>query len=590
MAKFSLHLPFFVTLGEGKYILQLRDRQFTLSHAIVQQSSLDPRLGGIHGEFGFIRDHLGLARFSRLEAELTEDDLESISQCLLGVSFITLRTLNSGMEGQAALALFNEFLERYRVATRNLDVRSIGHGEPASLYMEDEHITRHVRLYGGGITLPVVGLTPEYQERVVGRLAEYDSPPLYELNALQALQAMADGAPNEALLMAAGALELATDIYLARSWRLGKPPIRPKDAASEIGIKQASDVRTIDDVLEKGPISAKIKKGAITSLVADTEAAADLEDALEVRNLVVHSGVRVPAGKARRHVEAMANFVLDHLNPAIQRDYPLLPRHEFLYAYEEAMGTELLPKIEQVVNRYLVGAGLAAKLYSRKAKRQNMFSERYGDTLVMRIAFGDFERYQVNLFIAQSLLHHWLENQGVVAFARVSAALPDERTRAFWSRVASEMTRTVWMAAIDNHLLKLGFEEIVQKEITRQEGELMQRYSGSYITPAFEQLGFWIDYLEIARIAAMLPPSKKAALSQRIASVAPHLMQTSSRAIPAIERANFDDPDSILATLIAVHDAHESILATVPIYDPVKNEELGLGLSFGDLGKIIEVL
>lgn len=322
MAKFSLDLPFFVPLADGAYNLNMDNHRFLISTKVRTQDTLDPRLGGIEGNFGFVRDQMGLLRFTTLEGTFTEKELKTLDHVLGGGRFLSRGVSNIEIQAQLVLMLFNHFLERYRVATRKLDIRSVGEWDLASMRVEDNNHSALIRLYGGGITLPIAGLSAEYQDRVKQSLAAPNRPSEYELNALQAAYALDNGTPSEAILLAAGALELATDVYLARLWRTSDPPEDVKKAAELINAVYGKSLRTIDDVLEKGAISNKLKCDPIAKLVEAANARESLENALYVRNLVAHSGVRVPTHQARQHVEAMTSFVLDQLAPAIHRAFP----------------------------------------------------------------------------------------------------------------------------------------------------------------------------------------------------------------------------------------------------------------------------
>ncbi len=54
-------------------------------------------------------------------------------------------------------------------------------------------------------------------------------------------------------------------------------------------------------------------------------------------------------------------------------------------------------------------------------------------------------------------------------------------------------------------------------------------------------------------------------------------------ATQALETVVFDDPAAIRDALVGMHDAHEALLATVTIYDPVTGTRHGRGLRFEDI-------
>lgn len=347
-------------------------------------------------------------------------------------------------------------------------------------------------------------------------------------------------------------------------------------------------MRTVDDILEAGSISKKLKSKPITEFVGAAGATARLEDALEVRNLVAHSGVRILTHEASRHVHAMTSVVLDILAPAIRHRFPRLPRQDFLYAYEEALGNGYLSQLENVADIYLGAAGLTAKLYNHKAKQENMFSDRYGDAIVMRIAVADFEKEQITLFVGRSILHHWIQAQGTVAFARAAPTLPDKATRPFWTAVASDLTRAVRGVAIDFKLTELGLGEVLARDVKRQVSLLRRRYDDAYTSPKFEQIGFWTEYLTLSRTAVMLPPSERNQLLAQCSKIAPRVVSQARQAITGLGTARLDDFSSILNAMVATHDAHGSLLGTVPVHDPISRRDYGIGLRFEDLSNIVE--
>jgi hypothetical protein len=255
-----------------------------------------------------------------------------------------------------------------------------------------------------------------------------------------------------------------------------------------------------------------------------------------------------------------------------------------LYACEEALGDECTPDLQQIVDIYLTPHGLTGKLYNQSYERNEMTSERFGDTLVLRISFQDFTPDQKNLFIAQALLHHYLERRGDVAQARPDDDPTVADRRPFFERVASAMTRAVWGAAINRRLRALGFEQFVQREAARRADALSSRYRPSFVEPRFEDLGYWVDYLGIAQTAAELPPPDRETLLTRIARVAPRTAQRSRTAIPPLEHVECDNLESIREALIQVHDAHDMLMGSVSIFNPVTRQRHGAGLRLEDLG------
>ena len=278
-----------------------------------------------------------------------------------------------------------------------------------------------------------------------------DPIPTFELAAVDAIRALEDGESLEAIITAVGALEAALDLYFSRAWRLAQPRVYPSTAVTllRVHLRRGKKVYTVEDVLEAGGIRAKVM--AYATATAREDEFQDLYDAIELRNLAVHSGVRVPVDKARLHVERMAKFVLDDIVPKIETEYPILPRAELLYACEESLGNNCAPELEEIVATYLTGRGLTAKLFNQRYKRKQMYSERFGESLVIRVTFDDFGPDAINLFIARSLLFHYLERRDDIARARAdydpSPSVVSRRP--FFEVVATGMTHVVWSAAID---------------------------------------------------------------------------------------------------------------------------------------------
>lgn len=587
MPRFSLDLPFFVPMEDGAYTINLWGYEAVLWTLNVPQEALDARLGAIRGNFGFERDPMGLLRFTRLEAELNFDDLRSLAHTFGGGQVASLHVSDVEAQGRLVLQLFNQFLDRYRIANRAPDVRPIGPTDLAFMRVEDDRHTSDFRLYGGGIGAPMTRLSSASQEKVERSLAAPDGPATYELSALQALHALNNGISNEAVLLAAGALELAIDVYLARLWRTTHHPGGLKSAANEIGVKFRNSVKTIDDILEIGNISGKLKSTPIARFVNSPESKERLDRALEARNVVAHSGVRIPVNQASRHVIAMTDFVLDCLAPALLSEFPRMPRQEFLYAYEEAMGEDYLPQLETISSHYLGGARLSAKLYNHKSEQESMFSDRYGDVVVMRVAFDDLDAGRIAHFIGSSILHHWLEVSGTTAYARPASSLVNEADGAFWEAVATELTRSVQEVAINLKLAELGLSDVVNAEVDRQSSELSKRYDDRYSPPQFGQIDFYVEYLALARVAALMDSSSRQELLTHSATVAPRVVAQVRRCVSGMENARLDDPSSILQAMVDAHDAHESILASVAVHDPVTHRDFGLGLRLGDLRAIL---
>jgi hypothetical protein len=588
VTRFSMDLPFFLPLNENNYLLRVGEHEIEIRHSVVEREDFDPRIGGITaGSFGFIRDQFGALRYSKLTTDLDDEQLGQIGAVLTGRASSLIRP--DDFEGKAAVvqAVINRFLDKYRVTTRALDVKPIGPWDLALLHFDDGRNSGELRLYGGGITLPPEGQSPDHHQTFLDNLADPEPIASFELAAVDALRVLEDGQTLESMVTAIGALEAALDLFFGRTWRLSDPRVLPPDAAAPLSVsifkKKTRDVYTLEDVLEKATLHQKVKAYVIAQGFSD-EQCDGLLQAIYLRNLAVHGGVRMSKGKAGPHVQTLVELVLNELAPRIKAECPILPRAELLYACEEALGNDCSPDLEQIVNMFLTPHGLTAKLYNQRHERNRMESERFGDTLVLKISFQDFAPNQVNLFIAQALLYHRLERRGDVAQALAADEPAMQERRAFFQVVAGEMTRTVWQAAINRCLRELGFDQLVQHAAEQRATELRARFSQSFVEPRFEELGYWVDYLGIAQTAAELPAADRNTLLAHIARVAPRTAQRSRDAIPLLERVDFDDLGSIREALIGVHDAHDMILASVSIFDPVTRQRHGLGLRLEDLG------
>ena len=67
MTRFSIDLPFLMSLDEDDYVLNLGGRDFRIQHRFIERERFDPRIGSIEaGSFGVGGDPLGAVRYSRL--------------------------------------------------------------------------------------------------------------------------------------------------------------------------------------------------------------------------------------------------------------------------------------------------------------------------------------------------------------------------------------------------------------------------------------------------------------------------------------------------------------------------------------------
>ncbi len=223
MGSFSLDLPVHVPLQPGSFRAVLLGVEVVFEHSVVQQEHLDQRLGGISGSFGFQEDPLGVLRYSRLRFTLDAAAQSLFERAIFGDRLKARSVGDHERRVQIALAVCNQFLDRYRVSTRLSVVHPLGRNDLAFLRYEDGNSFGDVRLYGGNISNPLSGLSPLRLAAFVSELAEDRQPEAHDLAILNAARSAATGSPNEAIVTAVGSLETALDTYFARSWRMRNP-------------------------------------------------------------------------------------------------------------------------------------------------------------------------------------------------------------------------------------------------------------------------------------------------------------------------------------------------------------------------------
>lgn len=586
MVTYSLDLPFFIPLSEGEYILRIDAYQFRIQHVVVQREEFDPRIGDIKpGSFGFVRDPVGALRYSRLSADFAVDYLIALGEVWLGktAAFFAPDDPRYRAQRQAgvALAVFNRFLEKYRVVTRHVDVHPLVPSDLALLTFDDGRNSGEMRLYGGAFTLPVAGLSDAYQRFLTAKLVDPAPNPGFELAAVDALRMIEDGQTLAATVTVIGALETALDVYFTWTWRHGSHRVHPLEASGQLQVDaQIRKLRraTIEDVLRAAGVHAKVRAYARATSMAETQLD-DLLEGIELRNLMVHGSIRVFPDRAKPSVKNIAAFVLDDLAPKIAVDCPALPHTDLHFACQELLGDDYSPHLQAVIEDYGVRYGLDARLHNERRKDRQMTSERFGETLVMRVSINGFEPTQVNLFIAQALLFHFLDRRGDVARARPADDLDlYEPDRPFFTDVASYLTRTVWMAAINAKLRNLGFAKDISAQAPRDAETLRAVFHPAFREPQLSEFGRWTNYLNVAHVAADLESAERSLLLHHVRQVAPETANQATAALRALETVTFDDLMSVRDALVRVHDANACSLAgTVSIFDPVTQQRYGWG-------------
>jgi hypothetical protein len=263
VTQYSVDLPFLMSLNEDDYPLRLGDLELSIRHQIVQRDRFDPRIGSIEsGSFGLDQgDPLGAVRYSRLFLDVDDEALDFAGTTLSGriSNFPDMRDVPRGARTRAevALAIFNRFLDKYRTATRRVDIKPIvPPWDLALLKFDDGRNSGEIRLYGRGLTLPIAGLGKEDQQKVLDELAEPEPNATFELASVDAMRAVEDGETLEAVVTSIGALEAALDMYFGRAWRLAQPRVFPTEGLTRLGYKasRSPKVYTIEDVLEFGGV------------------------------------------------------------------------------------------------------------------------------------------------------------------------------------------------------------------------------------------------------------------------------------------------------------------------------------------------
>jgi hypothetical protein len=314
--RFRLDLPFHLPLQEGHYAARLRGVEVTFEHTVVGQPSLDPRLGGFTGTFGFQSDPLGLLRYSRVGFELARDEQDVLEREFFGDALDAWAAPLHERRVRLALSVCNHFLDQYRASTGQSFVHPLGRQELAFLRYECGEDTGEVRLYGGGFTQPISGLTPASHAGFVAQLALDEEPASDVLAALDAERLVDTGSTNAGLVVAVGALESGLDAYFDHRWRVQIPRTTPAAAAQELNVTKG--VVTFADVLAAGTVSDKL---AAFEANEQNEQVDDfdlelLREGIEARNLVVHGGINVPAGMAKKQVRAIHAFLTTVLRTA----------------------------------------------------------------------------------------------------------------------------------------------------------------------------------------------------------------------------------------------------------------------------------
>lgn len=578
MRTFTVDLPYQLVLAEEAFRLNIRGVEIVVSHSLIKQKEIDHRLGGFKGDFGLMHDQLGLLRFSRLSFALDEPVEDRLERCFFAD---ILRARNANLHQRSvevALAVCNHFLDKYRALTRQPEVRPLGNNDLALLRYEDERTTSDVRLYGGGIRLPMVGFTAVGHDALLASLAREEEPPAYELAILDAIRAGLGGSPNEAVIVAVGALETAFDSYFITVWRRSSPPVQREQAARTLGVQRS---KTIPDVLKAAGIWKKLDVfNKLHPLgIAERE---ELRLAIEARNVAVHGGVKVPPSLAQKHVRTIDQFLNTSFKSVAPARLDTPTRVPLAEAYEQATGLSCPLGLQAIVERYLMPYGLAALLYSAHPKHsEGPIADHFGQTMVIQIPFDDtaMTAEQDALVLARMAIHFSLSYQGTIPIARMNPTFNSGDERLGWSFVAWELTRAVWELGADKEIMAVGMTESVRRDMAQRKDALLQLYGASYVPPPTRSEPDFVAHMHLARVAASLSEEEAAELILTVTVVAPQIAHRANQARPALRLIDLRDHGSVLEGLLQLHDAHPFLLAAVAIYDPATRSWSGSGVN-----------
>jgi hypothetical protein len=147
-----------------------------------------------------------------------------------------------------------------------------------------------------------------------------------------------------------------------------------------------------------------------------------------------------------------------------------------------------------------------------------------------------------------------------------------------FAHVARELTQAVWTVAVDRLLDADGFAVEIEDDVQHREARLRNLYGPDYSRPAPLSVPDFVSHVDLARLAAQLPDEKRADLLTAVRAVAPVTARMADQIVPTIRNATLADPATVHAALLAAHDVHPLLLASVQILDPRTGERSGRGL------------
>jgi hypothetical protein len=569
MGEFVVGLPCELTLQLARYPAVVHGEAITITHEIIDQPHLDPRLVGISdGNFGFQQeDTAGLLRYSQLRFSLDQSAIERLERAFFG-SVLQERTLTApDVRAQVAVAVCNYFIDIYRSATLKHWVEPVANGSVAFVSYQDDSTTDNVRLYGGFITTRRTGLRMDVLKDVMADLEAGAEPPAYRLAILDAMHAADRQGSNGALVSALGALETALDAYFAARWRGTTPKTTIQAAIAELCPRRKRGHHTLDDLLKVSDLRPKLAKFCALESVGFWEEQG-VADAIEARNDAVHGGISIPAPVALDHIRTVGNFLESRVGPALAA-LPKPAQSRILEAFTEAMQVPAPQALVTIVQRDLVGRDLDAVLYSVPASTPGApLSSFYGRTMVARFPFDDpsYTPDRVALVLGRMLIFFSLRTVGVTPSARLGNLPPVlESNRAGYVRMVSDLTRAVWETGTDHKIAAEGLASAIDNDMSARAANLLQIFRAPYSPPpALSDVAF-MEHVELARVAAALKDNNRQALLRRVANTAPSVVSRAQQCIGALQAVDLAYPQSVRAALLTVRDNAGAPLGIVEV-------------------------
>jgi hypothetical protein len=569
MGEFVVGLPCELTLQRARYSAVVHEEAFTITHEVIDQPHLDPRLVGISGgNFGFQQeDTAGLLRYSQLRFSLDQFAIERLERAFFG-SLLQERALAAhDVRAQVAVAVCNYFLDIYRSATLKHWVESVAQGSVAFVSYQDDSTTDNVRLYGGFITTRRTGIRMDVLQNIMTDLETGVDPPAYRLAILDAMHAADRQGSNGALVSALGALETALDAYFSGRWRRTTPKTTIQAAIAELCPRRKRGHHTLDDILKASDLRPKLAKFCALESVGFWEEQG-VADAIEARNDAVHGGIAIPPPLALDHIRMVGNFLESRVGPALA-EFPKPAQPRILEAFTEAMRAPAPQALISIVQRDLVGRDLDAIVYSVPASTPGApLSSFYGRTMVARFPFDDRTNTpdRVALVLGRMLIFFSVRAVGVTPGAKLGN-LPSvlEPNRAGYVRMVSDLTRAVWEIGADRKIAAEGLTSVIDNDMSARAANLRQMFRTPYTPPpALSDVAF-MEHVELARVTAALNDNKRQSLLRQVATAAPAVVSRAQQCIEALQAVNFADPQSVRAALLTVRDNAGAPLGIVEV-------------------------